>query len=484
MLALALLAIVPLRFHYDASEFTNAVYHVNCLTNRISCTNSVFARFWNDQYHVTREDGAQLDAWLEVMRKLENAAPPPPSAPLLPNYGSFYPSMRARYQVITNAVESRSSADFRRRVSKFLSDADSARLSQVLDHFQRRLHPWWESNGRRTVEVHIRKVKRRMAQSNLLPLASEVARFVGAKSEDRDVYVHAIPGPFLTSKDASATVISNHFFVEVLPADRPDDTVWKAMHELTHAFYDSAPTERHLSLMSQFAASKQPRPEPFYAYLNEAIATSVQLLVYERLGLTDDDPYHHPYIPRLAMSTLPLLRQALSNGGSLYEGFVEPYLLAGAAELKQETNNPQFLLATVGVLASEKNQKASEMFFERFHPRFFLNTEAEWRLFTGLTGVRLMTYDELAPFSGQIENLEGLVRNQGFAYIAARPGKGNVYFLAGRDTEAIVDVVKQLAKTSSVPGEGLIFVVSPATAFHPAKMPEAYQAATVSAGRT
>src|SRR6185295_103955 len=107
------------------------------------------------------------------------------------------------------------------------------------------------------------QVKQRMRKSGLLPLAGQVAEFLNAKLATRDVYIHGIPGPLLTSKEASATVISNHFFVEVLAGDRPDDTIWKAMHELTHAFYDSAPPARHLDLMTQFAASKEAHPEPF-----------------------------------------------------------------------------------------------------------------------------------------------------------------------------------------------------------------------------
>ncbi|HMF76473.1 MAG TPA: hypothetical protein VK604_12490, partial [Bryobacteraceae bacterium] len=216
MLALALLASISLHFHYDASEFTNAVYHVSCLTGRVPCTNSVFTRFWNDEFHVTRDDGAQLDAWLEIFRKLESAAPAPASAPLLPNYASYYPSMKLRHSIIAAAVESRSSEDFRRRAAKLTNPSDAARLSQVLQHFQRRLHPWWLATGRHSVKTHIRQVRREMRASELMPLASQVAAFTEANLPTRDIYIHAIPGPFPTSKEAAATVIANHFFVEIL----------------------------------------------------------------------------------------------------------------------------------------------------------------------------------------------------------------------------------------------------------------------------
>src|SRR4051794_12822015 len=46
MLALALLAVLPLRFHFDASEFSNSVHHVSCLSGQILCTSSVYKEFW------------------------------------------------------------------------------------------------------------------------------------------------------------------------------------------------------------------------------------------------------------------------------------------------------------------------------------------------------------------------------------------------------------------------------------------------------
>lgn len=48
------------------------------------------------------------------------------------------------------------------------------------------------------------------------------------------------------------------------------------MHELTHAFYDPAP-----------AAGS---PQRFYPFLNEALATAVQLLVYETPIITPTSP--------------------------------------------------------------------------------------------------------------------------------------------------------------------------------------------------
>jgi hypothetical protein len=74
MLLLALVVAAPLHFHFDASEFANAVYHVGCLTGRLACTKTVYTKFWNEKYNVTREDGARFDEFRKIFEQLEDAA--------------------------------------------------------------------------------------------------------------------------------------------------------------------------------------------------------------------------------------------------------------------------------------------------------------------------------------------------------------------------------------------------------------------------
>ena len=68
-----------------------------------------------------------------------------------------------------------------------------------------------------------------------------------------------------------------------------------------------------------------------------------------------------------------------------------------------------------------------------------------------------MTYDELPAVASAIPNLETLTKAPSFAYASRQPGKGTVFLLAGRDTDALVDAVQKLAKFTSMPGDGLIF---------------------------
>ena len=457
MLALALLAITPLRFHFDATPFTNAVYHLACLAGSIGCSSKVYSDFWNSDYAVTREDGAKIEQFKKTLGKIMAAAPDPPRAPFLGNYLSFYPSLRIRSRILATAVEAGSAEKFRHRAERFLDRADAAALADSLSHFERRLSPWWSSPGRQRVETHIAQVDPLMRKGELIPLASQVAKFVGADFHQRDVWVHAVPGPSTKTTDASATVIGNHFFVEVQAKDAPEATVWKAMHELTHAFYDSAPMERHLSLMNQFLVSSQPGAQSFYLYLNEAVATAVQLLVLERAGQKDDDPYRQRYIPRLARSTAPLLKQMLSSGGTLYDGFVDPYLRAGAMELKGEVTGPLFVLSVAAVLTSKSNEAAAQQFYDQFTPIFNVNTEKEWRLFSNLNAIRLVTFDELPDdaFPGVVD----LKRKRGFAWAEPHGPKGQIFVLAGRNGDTVVELVKRLSALPSVDTNGVLFTL-------------------------
>src|SRR5258708_20411673 len=64
MLVLALLAVTaPFRFHVDAAEFPNVVYHVSCLSDRSPCTKPEIEKFWHDHLRWTDFDRRQPDAW-------------------------------------------------------------------------------------------------------------------------------------------------------------------------------------------------------------------------------------------------------------------------------------------------------------------------------------------------------------------------------------------------------------------------------------
>ena len=395
MLPLALLALAPLRFHFGASEFANATYHVVCLTGYAACTNEVFTKFWNEEYHVTPADGARLDEWKAVMGRLENAQPPFAPAPFLPNYSSYYPSLALRTRILSTAMASKSGADFARRAD-FVKVEDARRLGAVLDHFERRLHPWWKASGERYARKRIREIESQARKLGAVKLASEAAAFLETRFAEREVFVHAIPSPNPKSKNATAIPLANHLCVELTDSFEPAAAAAVSLHELIHSMYDAAPPERHAALRREFLNSAEPAALPFYEFLNEAVATGMQLLLLDRNGKKDDDPYHDPFIPRLGMAAMPLIRDALSRRGSIFDGFAQSYLEAGGAALKEETQGPGFLLSSVCILPDKRPAEAEAVFQRVFAPRFTTTTEEECAKVPDMNTIRLVLGGERA----------------------------------------------------------------------------------------
>ena len=454
MLAFAIL--VTLQFHYDASEFVNAVYHVSCLTGRLPCSNPVYTKFWTDVMHRTPRDGAQFNRWSAIFDRAENAAPNAPRAELLPNYASFYPSIRVRQNLVSTAMQAGSPERFRKRAEAIVGAADAAALAEVLAHTVRRLHPWYIDNAPPT-RARLKLVHARVRENGTVPLIAGIARFVRADFSARDVWVHAVPSPAPKQTDASATAVRNHVLIEITDDMKPEAAASIALHELTHALYDSAPQADHLKLMGQFAATKHPTTPALYGLVNEAIATGIQLLLYERQGVDDKDAYRHPYIPRVGRSTMPLLKRAIGQRATMLDEFVPAYIEAAEKELKSEIAAPRFQLLTAGVLASVKNKTASDSFFETFRPVGACSSEEELERYDMLSAVRLLTYDEQDPHLNAVPDLSELSKNRGFAYrLPPAAAKRPTYILAGRDTADLVDVVKEFARISDTRGEGLL----------------------------
>jgi hypothetical protein len=208
-------AVLSLQFHYDATESANVVYHLACLGHHIPCTREVFERFWHDQLQWSADDQRQLDAWREMLTKAEHAAPPLQPAPYLGNTPSMVPAMNARHQVIRAAIEAKSPADLERRTKKWLDPGEAARLRGAVEHLRGRLAPWWRSAGPQSVQARIRQTEKNLRKYGMPGAAAKAAAFVEASPATRDVYIHAIASPAPKGDAAGATVVANHFFMEI-----------------------------------------------------------------------------------------------------------------------------------------------------------------------------------------------------------------------------------------------------------------------------
>src|SRR5579872_7119648 len=147
LLLLAVTVAVPLQFHVDATEFVNAVYHTACVTGRLNCSRDLYQRFWNEKYQATPEDRARFAEFGKIFDELESAAAPAPMTPFLPNDFANFPAPKVRQRIVAAALGSKSAAEFRQRAAAFATPAQAERLGAILEHFRRRLRPWWVATG-------------------------------------------------------------------------------------------------------------------------------------------------------------------------------------------------------------------------------------------------------------------------------------------------------------------------------------------------
>ena len=460
--------VATLVIHADASERANAVYSVLCLAQQVPCTRQKYDRLWKDELRWSPEDQMQLDRWVSIVQAAEKRSPPPPAAPLLANYLSFFPALRQRQSITSAALDAKSVSAFQTRVSRLVPADEARTLAGALRHFQARLHPWWERVGRHRVP-RIGALDRQFPPA-VRSLLRQVASFVHADAGMKDVYMHVVPSPDVTNDDASATVVRNHFVFELVPAGSGEaarDSAAKmvrgvAIHELTHALYDSAPLATHLALMRQFVEASEPGGPSMYAYMNEAIAVAVTAIA-SRLE-KDDAPeeggeYRHPYIPRMGLAATEPLRAALANGKTMTGGFAGDYMRSARNVLGAEADSLSFRFSAVAIIASDATRAAVASFQETVAPTYSANTRAEWQRAGELSAAFLVDYGEVQEFASRIPDLEALMKHRGFAFLLPYQTRSRVLVLAGRDAAAVGDVIKRLEPAKALPQDGLVVTI-------------------------
>jgi hypothetical protein len=235
-----------------------------------------------------------------------------------------------------------------------------------------------------------------------------------------------------------------------------------AIHELTHALYDSAPLETHLALMRQFVSASDRGGPSMYAFLNEAIATAVTGIA---LALEDDnDPgqeggYRHPYIPRLGRAATEPLKKAVGAGRTMTDGFVADYIRAAREVMGAEADSLAFRFSAVALVASDSTRSAAASFRDRLAPTYGTDSRVNWQRVGELSAAFLLDYDEVREFAGRIPDLTGLMRHRGFAFMMPHQTRSRVLVVSGRDATAVSDVIKQLQPSEPLPDDGVVATI-------------------------
>jgi hypothetical protein len=461
MLVLALLAVTaPFRFHVDAAEFPNVVFHVSCLSGGSPCTKPEIEKFWHDDLRWTDLDQRQLDAWNAVLDGVAARQPKPLESPFLPNFPSYYPGLAAKRRIIAAGLDSRSPAEFRKRAATLAPANEILQLSNALEHFQQRLRPWWRSTGERYAAARRKPIQSLMNAPGVATVSDRIARFMESETGGREFRVDLIPRNNPRSDAATATFVGNHLLLELIDSmKKPNDAIPVLIHELTHALYELAPLRLHQKLIRDFAAASEPHAQALYAILNEGIATGVQRNLLDAAEQNDQDVYRHPFIPRIASAVSAPLRGALENGPTLFHGFLESYLRACPIELKDELASPRFILLSAILFRIGELDEAEKAYHSDLAPISSASPDDRGR-FPEVNIVFLITYDKLDAIAGNWNEIVPLSqRHRGFAFSSPRNNKGRTYVLAGRDDMTVAEVVKRLAAIRTGTGDGLVLSV-------------------------
>jgi hypothetical protein len=458
MLALALLAIVPIRIHVDAEVFPNAAHHLACLSERMPCTRESFERFWHHDQHWTTADQAALDGWKATMKTIAARQPNPQESPFLPNFLSWYPELVAVNKVVAAALGSKSEAEFRKKANGLALPEEVATLAGSLQHFKVRLEPWWKATGQPYAEARRRQVEKQLRKLHADSQASRVAAFYESEMPTKDFFLHLTPRADVQSKDASATFTRNQMVVELTDEMLAEGLVSVVLHEMTHALYELAPLAKHRAFIQEFLQAPDALSQPMYAIANEGLATAIQINELRRSGQSDDDPYHHPFIPRVGVSAAPLVDAAMKAGKTAFQGFATPYLKATTEALGAELGSPRFVMTT-GIVADFDLPESAKSFRAEF-PMLTAAGFSDRTRYKELNIAFLVTYDKLNAVGENWRELADMAKeHRGFAFTARRNTKGRMYVLAGRDEAIVNELIVKLAALRTGTPDGLIFAV-------------------------
>ena len=473
VLAIPLMAVRPagapldMRLHIDASLRTNAVYHLACLGGSISCSRDIFERFWRDRLHESVDDRQTVAAWQRVLASAVERAPEMKPSPLLINAVPMHPDGLTRRQVIAGLIETPSPAALQRRAPG-LSRAEASELIGLVDRVERRLRPWWRTEGERSAKARIRGVTDTARRNHVMQALGRMAQFLESAPPSRDAYVHAIAPPEPESKDYTATAILNHLPIEaVAAANDPNAIVEGAVHELGHYLYDYIPPDKHLALVNEFVASGAPSLAGIYSYLHEAMAISAQGIYGDALesgesGNEDDADtgYKHPYIPVLAGVAVPLVKAAVARNEHLIGGFSRSYIAGVLSKLGSRRNELPFVFAQAVLVTTSGNREFADAFERTLFPvgavRF--NDLAKAEAFPDANLVQFSAYAELRIIpEPQLAQLRDTRR--GFAYASQRGRGGYHLIVAGRSDEDILAIIGKLGNVDALVGPGLVVSV-------------------------
>jgi hypothetical protein len=437
-------------FHVRATPLANLAYQLDCLSDTVACTQSVFRELWKSEWMPA--DDAALAVWKSVRRRYRGSLnliddPKAPHSHL--SYGA---------RVRTASLLSESIDDYARWLDVLVLPGDKAKLRATLDHFWPRFSTWWTAHGRAIVAAPLPRFAALLGDEHLAKLFDRVAHFYSPDlAPGTDISFDLVARPPADGTHAEAN--DNHLVIEVQADDKVETRMPVAAHELCHFFYESRTATATQTLNERFAGSPDPLSRIAAGLMNEALATVLgnafigQLVAPDETARRlahDNGLYNDRNIDRTAKALAAQI-DALVAGTIDDDAFFTAYLAAVHTALGDSPAPSayfrEFLLAYSPAMEASgerfiRQSKAESVYSNLLTP----DAAAEVTRNPQFTVISMLSPQDLATFDAYAKTLGATVaqelraeakRGVPFVYAIPRPPHAMAYILVASDATSM-----------------------------------------------
>ena len=368
-------------FESHISATGNLFYHIECLAQRIRCSNAAFQQLWDRIGPLDASDASALQEFSDVLNTytVRTNLGPRSSArrAATSRFGNevvdIGPSPTSSYslhhRIRQAAYGSDSMTHFSERMRLFMHPDDADTINAVMARFWPRFKRWWSEEGFVALASFEAELSESLDEQNRTTLLS-VAAFFGLEKSTQPLIlsVHLIGHP-LESSSTRAEVIENQAVVEVLAGEQPANRIAVIVHELVHYLFAIAPPAIHEVRLQGALQAQNSRSAAALGIMNEALATAIgngyveeQLRGDQFVGYFEQDRsfYAQPDIDMAAKSIYPLVREYLDDGRMMDEEFIDQYYTNVAAAVGDDLDSVRSRLRVSAYLATD-DELASAM---------------------------------------------------------------------------------------------------------------------------
>lgn len=479
-------------FNFYTTELSNLCYQLDAMAGLEMGSGEVFRELWKNKIGWSTEDEKLLTQWRECRQqyfesvKLGRLPQEPryqPNPPVQP-YVDLSKKIRIASLIATHPD------DYQSALAVTVLPADAYRLAAILQNFQLRFHPWWETEGKRITEPFVQQFTDLMAQKNLTEFSNQVARFYESQiAPGYAINIFLMARPKSKNQHTSGEVFDNFSTVEVLEGEKPEQRIDVVLHEVFHHFFSLSPVEKRIALVNAFATHPDPDSLAVYHILDEVLATALgNGLVFQKVSTSqyfekflaiDQSFYNDPFIDKTAKAIMPVIRKRVESGQSLFDGFVDQYISTARQALGDTMSDPQLrLFVRTSVFADAGFRPLAQELARGIRAGYSstyvgngLSPDAltAFETYSGMSGLvvlkssqvkELESWEKILGKSAIKQALQAAKKHRAFVLAVKRNPKSTLFLVVGTEASSIGTVLKSLIQ-NHIAFEGVKFEIPP-----------------------